>query len=87
VETLQAGEQSDWFDGAKERLRTVAFLKMVIGDTRAQVVDMVKADVAGKPLEKPGQLVIRAPLKRRPLVVPLTAAFPVDAFELVLDIE
>jgi len=73
AQALDAGEQGDRLDGLKERLGTVGCLEMIIGNARAQVVDMMEADVAGKPLENPGQLVIGIALERRILVPPAAA--------------
>ncbi len=61
---FQAGAQGDRRHGLEKRLGLVAFLEVVIRNARAQVVDVVKADVAGEPLEHPRQLVIRAALQR-----------------------
>ncbi len=60
---------------------------MVIGNRRLQMVDVVEPDVAGEPLQDPGQLVERTALERRPGEIPLLAPRPIDAIELMLHIE
>jgi len=65
----------------------MAFLEVIIRNGRAEVVDVVKADVAGKPLEDFRQFIERAALERGSAVIPISAAFPVDVFELVLDVK
>ena len=65
LEGLQAGSQRDGRDALEERLGVVAFLEVVIGDQRAQVVQVVEADVAREPLQDAGQLVERAALQGR----------------------
>ena len=47
---LQAGPQREWFDLLKNRVVVVAFFQIVIGYARAEVVDVVKADIARNPL-------------------------------------
>ena len=56
---FEAGEQRYWFNGLKQRLRVVAPLQVVIRDPRAQVVNVVEADVAREPLQDLGELVER----------------------------
>ena len=62
-------------------------LERVVRDARAEVMNMVKADIAGEPLEHLGQLEIRAAAQRGGGVVPFFVLGPVGAFELVLDVE
>ena len=49
-EGFEAGEEGDGFHGLEQRLRAMALLQIVIGDARAEVVDVVKADIPGEPL-------------------------------------
>ena len=58
AEASQTGEQGERLDGVEEGFGAVASLEMVIGDARAQVVDVMEADIAGKPLEKPWQFIV-----------------------------
>ncbi len=64
-----------------------ALREPVIGDRRAQVMDMVKADVAGEPVQNSRQRIHRAALQRDRHVIASIAALPVDPVELVLDVE
>ena len=86
-EGLQAGEQRDGFDGLEQWLRLMAFFEVIIGNSRAEMMDVVKADVAREPLQYLRQFVERTALQRRSRVVPFIAAFPVHSLELMLDIE
>ena len=54
---LEAAEQSHRFDGLEKRFRPVALLQVIVRNARAQVVDVVKPDVARESLEHLGQLV------------------------------
>lgn len=71
----------------QDRYGITALLEVVVGDTGTDMVNVMKADVAGYPLEKPGQFVVGSSLQRRADRVPLVVACPVDAFELMLDVE
>jgi hypothetical protein len=44
------GKQGDRLNARKEGIRVMAALQMVVGNTRAQVVDVMEADIPGKPL-------------------------------------
>ena len=46
VEAFEAGEQGDGFDGLKEWFGPVAAFELVVGDARAEVVDVVETDIA-----------------------------------------
>ncbi len=50
TEALHTVEQGERLDRVKEWLRVVAFLEMIIGNAGAQVMNMVEANIAGKPL-------------------------------------
>ena len=56
-EEFEAGEQRDGRHALEQRLRLVAPLQIVIGNLRAQMMNVMKPDVARKPLENPGQFV------------------------------
>src|SRR6266404_2532821 len=80
------------FEARKERNRlhrleegfgAMTLLQMIIRDARAQVMNVVKADVARKPLQHFRQLVKGASFQRRLAVVPAGAALPMSVFELV----
>lgn len=48
---FEAAEQGYGRHGLKQRLRVVTSLQIVIGNPRAQVMNVMKPDVARKPLE------------------------------------
>ncbi len=62
-------------------------LQVVIGDRRTDMMQVVKADVAGGPLQKLRQAIKRGPFHRHPQRIPSLAACPIDTLELVLHIE
>src|SRR5579863_1372640 len=62
-EGLQTSDQGNWLDLREEFVRVVTLLQMVVGDERAQMVDMMKPDIARKPLQDSRQFVERAPLQ------------------------
>ena len=64
-ERLEAGEQCDGFHRLKQRLGFVATLQIVIRNSRAQMVDVMEADVTGEPLQHLGQFVERTSLQCR----------------------
>src|ERR1022692_3869742 len=86
-ERLQAAQQRDGFDGLKQRFCFVAFLQMVIRNARAEMMNVMKADVAGKPLQHFWQFVKRTAFQRRRGIIPLAAAFPKGALELMLPVK
>ena len=63
------------------------FRQFVIRDFRAEMVDVMKANVAGEPLEEPGKLIERAALQADAGVIPLSMPDPPGTIEIVLDIE
>src|SRR5258708_21029143 len=87
AEGLQAPQERDRRDGLKERLRFVAFLQMIVGNPRAEMMDVMKTDISRKPLQHPGELVVRAAFERRLGVIPILPAFPVNDLELMLNIK
>jgi hypothetical protein len=36
----------------------MTLLQAIVGDARAEMMDVMKADIAGKPLQYPGKLVV-----------------------------
>ena len=86
-ERLEAADERDGLHRLKQRLGLVAFLEVVVRNARAQVVDVVEADVAREPLQHLRQLVERTALERGRDVVPVARPFPVHAIELVLHVE
>ena len=86
-EEFEAGEQRDGRHALEQRLRLVAPLQIVIGNLRAQMMNVMKPDVARKPLENPGQFVERAALQRRREIIPFLVPLPVNSFELMLHVK
>src|SRR6266850_2815305 len=84
---FKTAEEAYRLDLLEEWVRFVASLQVVIGNARAQMVNVVKADVTREPLKNFRQLVERTALKRRGGEVPIFAAFPINPFELMLDVE
>ena len=87
AERLEASEQRDGFHLLENRNLVVSALQIVVRDARAEVVDVVEANIAGEPLKDARQFVERAALKRGGCVVPLIGAFPIDALILMLNVE
>ena len=86
-ERFQAPEKRDGFHALEHQMRFVASFEIVIRNARAQMVDVMVADVTGKPLENLRQLIKGTALQRGGGVIPLLFARPINAFELVLDVE
>src|SRR5688500_11417006 len=86
-ERSQAGYQRDGRDLLKQPVALVTSLQVVVGNARAQVVDVMKADVARQPLQHLRQLVVGAAAQCGRRVVPVVAAFPINAIELMLHVE
>ena len=86
-EGFKAGKQRYGFNRLKQRLRFVAFLEMIIRNARAEMVNVMKANVAGEPLQQFGKFVKRAAIQRGRGVIPILAAFPVNSLELMLNIK
>src|SRR5260221_1190784 len=78
LQRFQTGEHRDGFDSLEKRVGLVTLLEIVVGNARAEVMDVVKADVPGEPLQNSRQLGERAALKRRRRVIPGVSALPVN---------
>jgi len=65
----------------------MASFEIVIGNPRAQMVNVMKPDVAREPLQNPWKLVERTALQRRLCVIPFFTPLPINPFKLVLHIE
>ena len=65
----------------------MALLEVIVRDARAEVVNVVKADVSGEPLENFWEFVKRAALECCGGKIPIVFALPVNTFELVLHVE
>ena len=71
----------------EKRIGVVASLQVVIRDARAEVMNVMKADIPRKPLKYFGKFVKGASFKRCLCVIPIITSFPVDTIKLVLHIE
>ena len=57
IERLEAFEESQGFHASKEWMGIVASFQVVICNARAEVMDMMKADIAREPLKNARQFV------------------------------
>ncbi len=76
----------DRFD-LKDRVFIVTFFQLVIGDLRAEVMDVMETDIACEPLQNFGKFIegtsIHACLEEFPIFV----TFPIGGIKIMLDIE
>src|ERR1700722_11865399 len=86
-ERFHAREKSHRLDLLKKRIRLVASLQVVIGNARTQMMDVMKTDIARKPLQNLGQFIKGTALQRGRRKAPVLAALPIDTFKLVLHIK
>src|SRR5678810_103142 len=84
-ERSEAGKKGYGLYLLEERMRTVAPFQVIVRNSGAQVMNMMKPNVPGKPLQDLRQLIKRTPLEGGVGVVPLVRAFPVHSLELVLN--
>src|SRR4051812_15352697 len=83
----QAFAQREAADLAQEFVAVQALLKTVVRNAAVQVVDVVQAHVARKPLQHARQDVVGTAPERGAMEVPLLAAVPDRVLVLVLDVE
>ena len=79
--------QRDDLDGVKRRDFVVALLQIVVGNIRANVMNVMQANIAGEPLEYFGQLKVRAALQCHFHRIPRSVTRPVRVLKLMLNIE
>src|ERR1700690_1984750 len=84
---FETGEQRDGFHLLEERVGLMAFLQIVIRNARAQMMDVMETDVAGKPLQDARQFVEGTAFQSGGNVAPVFPAFPINIFKLMLDIK
>src|SRR6266516_7276989 len=82
-ERLEAREQRDGLHALKQRLRFVALLQVIIRNARTQMMNVMKHDVAGEPLQDLGQFVERTALQCRRGVIPFLGALPQNSIKLM----
>src|SRR3954451_10328193 len=92
VPELQAGRPHAIGDrqrrnGAEQVELVVRASEVVVGDSGAEVVDVVVADVASEVAQHGGKVQKRAAADGRIGVVPVAAVLPVDVLELMLHVE
>ena len=63
------------------------FLQMIVRHFRTQMMNMMKSDISGNPLQKLGQLVIRASIHGGFHITPLVFILKVGILELMLYIK
>jgi hypothetical protein len=56
-EAFEAGKERNRLHGVEEWIGLVAFLEVVIGNARTEMMDVMKTNVARKPLQQPGKFV------------------------------
>src|SRR5256885_17035778 len=79
AERFEAAEKRERFYLLKHQVRFVASLQIVIRNSRAQMMDVVIADVAGEPLQNLWQFVERAAFQGRRRIIPLRVALPIHS--------
>src|ERR1043166_4100345 len=65
----------------------MALLKIVIWNTRAEMMNMMEADIPRKPLQHLRQFVEGTSLQGRRRVIPFLASLPIHPFKLMLNVE
>ena len=65
----------------------MASFQIVIGNPRAQMVNVMKPNITREPLQNPWKLVKRATLQGRRCVIPFSMPLPINPVKLVLHIE
>ena len=69
------------------RVFIVTFLQLVIGDPRAEVVDMMETNIACEPLQHLRKLIERTAIHASVEELPLCVAFPVGGVKVMLHVE
>src|SRR5690242_13768407 len=60
---------------------------MIIRNARAEMMNVMKSDIAGEPLQHFRQLIKRTPLEGCSAVIPILGSLPVSSLELMLNVE
>jgi len=84
---VQAAPDGDGLHILENRMCSVTSLQIIIGDTGAEVMDVVKPNIAREPLESLGQTIERTALEGGNCVIPCFTALPVRPVELMLNVE
>lgn len=83
----QAGSNRKRLDRLEFGYRIVAILKIVVGDSGLDMMDMMQPDAAGEPLKDSWQFVVGAARQRSGQRIPLLMPSPIPSVKLMLDIE
>jgi hypothetical protein len=59
---FEAGEKCERFHGLEERFGPMTFFEVIIGNSRAQMVNVMEANVSREPLQDFGQFIKRTTL-------------------------
>ena len=86
-ERFETGGQGERLNGLKQGFGAVAFFQMIIRDAGAQMVNVVKSDVAGKPLQQARELIEGTAFQSGFGIIPFLAALPIDSIKLMLHVE
>ena len=87
AESFQAAAKGDGFDAVEKRMSFVAAFEVIVRNARAEMVNVMEADVTGKPLEDFREFVERTALQCGCGVVPLVATLPIGVFKLMLHVK
>ena len=71
----------------KDGILFIGLRKVVIGDLRAQMVDVMETDVPAEPLQDGRQFIKGTALQAGFEVIPLAVALPIHSLEIMLNIE
>ena len=85
--TPETLDQRKLADAAEFRVVAQHERQSVAGNTAAQMMDVVRADIGGEPSQDVRQVIVGAAVKRRLVQVPGSVMSPNRILELVLDIE
>src|SRR5258708_33370962 len=85
--TAEALRQCKSADAAEVGMMAQHQRQPVIGDSAAQMMDVMHADIGGEPAQHDRQVIIRAAVERDFVQVPDSVFAPSRVLELVLDIK
>ena len=71
----------------KNRIFVITLGQVVVGDLRAQVVDVVKTDVAAEPLQNERQFIEGTSLQSRLHKFPAFVVVPIGRVKIMLDVK
>ena len=71
----------------EEGIFVIAFGQVIVGDLRAQMMDMMKTDIPGEPLQEKRQFIEGTALQSRFYEFPAFVVVPVRWIKIVLDVE